>query len=150
MEGKTTPLTLTQLAASKVPGYAHQPATKFAKSLRVEDLHDVIYAESVERSINSVGRIPAISRCNVVRGMIGCAMHTHIRKMEKEMYPGKAIHERETGKFRGTAVFRNAIDDNRITLRVDSWSVPEMWIEITLTREELQSALEEIDNFLKK
>lgn len=84
-----------------------------------------------QRTINTIGRIPAI-------------VHRHGDQiaLESELYSEEDFQDRVTGKFKGyTKVI--GVDSEGIRLRTDSYAVPEMWLEATLSWEMIDEVLKE-------
>ena len=86
---------------------------------------------SQPRKVNTIGRIPPVTH-----------HHEDQASLERNLYGEKDFLDRVTGRFRGyTEVI--GVDPEGVRLRTDSYAVPEMWLEATLSWEMLDEVLKE-------
>jgi hypothetical protein len=129
--------TLAEMAASKVYGYKAKAAMDFAQSGDPEALHNMHLLDKIESSINTTGRVPGIKPEYARSGSRW--KHDHIVD-DNTPYGSWATFERLSGKVRGHTRLERA-DATGVTLRMDCYAIPEMWLNIALTWEELDEMM---------
>lgn len=86
---------------------------------------------SQPRKVNTIGRIPAIVH-----------RYEDQAALERKLYSEEDFLDRVTGRFKGCTEVMG-VDSEGIRLRTDSYAVPEMWLEATLSWEMLDEVLKE-------
>jgi len=150
---------LADIAARRVRGYAWEPAQKFASSGNPDHFSDITMMLDIEANINTTGRVPPPKNqcrdrfCNdSVFGHKLTDRSPHDPHCEKTRdllnntiaFGSRLTLERMTGVVRGTTKFQCASKDTA-TFHFGCASMLEMWLDIKLTRADLEEALKEMD-----
>jgi|SRR6056297_3650670 len=96
------------------------------------DKEEIDNYESIRKTINATGRVPPVTRTFLTKN----ELETH-----KKVYGLQAMFMRITGKFEGTAVFQDKDEhSDSCILRIDSLAFPELWINVSLSKEQITEA----------
>lgn len=152
---------LAEIAAGNVRGYAWAPAQKFASSGNPDHFSDITMMLELETNINTTGRVPppknqcssgfcndSLTRAHYIMDKhyphsIHCEKTKELLTSAIVLGPQQTL-ERMTGVVRGTTKLQCASKDTA-TFHFGCASMLEMWLDIKLTRADLEEALKEMD-----
>jgi hypothetical protein len=119
---------LQHLSADALSGFANTYAKSFVES---NDINDLVMAQvllEADKQVNTIGRVP---------GIPPILSRWEVDPDERAIYPPEIYAERKSGKVRGITSFQG-INSKGVILRTDCLAIPEMWLEIQLTWEQLE------------
>jgi len=138
----TSPRTLAQLAAEATPPVAGKYCVKrFAETGDVNDIHSYLSGVSVvnkvDTRVNTKGRVPPIN-ATYYKDNTGDWISS--LDGDKEIFGARGCMERASGKVRAETVLSH-VGEEGVVFRTDCFSIPEMWIEATISWKVMEEAM---------
>jgi len=124
--------TLVDLSSRKIDGHPGFCARMFARDPGPDNLEMMDYALDAEHNINVRGRVPGIKP------------EREDIEVFKSVFGADLTFQRITGQIKTQCVLESRHDDG-VMFSINSLAIPEMWLEIVLSPEQIRKAYQMIN-----